>query len=221
MDAHFRPIEGFPGYRVSREGEVQSRWGRGYRKTLTDTWRPLKPIRRGPYITFNLSDGSRRPVGTPTASSWRRGAGSARGAHLLSQRRRCGEQPRGELALGLLPRRTTRTSSGTGPGDGLGGAVEAPRGGRPGDTQAEFRRASSSPTSPRRSGSAARISTRSSPGGRGSTWLTLEGRSRPHDGDVATVEEISLTRRRANPGFAFLVPPVRATAESRCQDEVN
>ena len=42
--------------------------------------------------------------------------------------------------------------------------------------------------------------------------LTLEGRSRPHAGDVATVEEISLTPRRANPGFAFLVPPVRSTA---------
>ena len=42
MDDHFRPIEGFPGYRVSRSGEVQSCWlRRGRFSLVTDTWTPL------------------------------------------------------------------------------------------------------------------------------------------------------------------------------------
>jgi HNH endonuclease len=45
MDEFFRPIDGFPGYRVSRAGEVQSGWGRGCRGRMTDSWSPLKPIR--------------------------------------------------------------------------------------------------------------------------------------------------------------------------------
>jgi len=60
MDDHFRTIEGFPGYRVSRDGEVRSCWSRGFRRTLTDTWQALKPIRRGRYLTVNLSDGGRK-----------------------------------------------------------------------------------------------------------------------------------------------------------------
>lgn len=46
MDEHFRQIEGYPGYRVSRDGEVQSRWNRhGRRGSMSDSWLPLKPIR--------------------------------------------------------------------------------------------------------------------------------------------------------------------------------
>jgi hypothetical protein len=60
MDDYFRPIEGYPGYRVSRGGEVQSRWSRTVYKTLTETWLPLKPVRSGRYLTVNLSDGVRK-----------------------------------------------------------------------------------------------------------------------------------------------------------------
>jgi hypothetical protein len=56
MDDHFRPIEGHPGYRVSRAGEVQSCWTRRGRFCLLgDDWRPLKPIRRRwGHLTVNL-----------------------------------------------------------------------------------------------------------------------------------------------------------------------
>jgi HNH endonuclease len=55
MDERFREIADFPGYRVSRDGEVQSRWGRGRRDWRKGTWRPLKPIRRdGGYYAVNL-----------------------------------------------------------------------------------------------------------------------------------------------------------------------
>ncbi len=60
MDDPFPIIEGYPGYRINRDGEVQSRWSRGVRKTLTETWLPLKPIPRGRYVTVNLSDGTRK-----------------------------------------------------------------------------------------------------------------------------------------------------------------
>src|SRR4051812_27102356 len=60
MDDHFRPIDGYPAYRVSRNGEVQSRWSRTVHKTLTDAWLTLKPVRRGRYLTVNLSDGTRK-----------------------------------------------------------------------------------------------------------------------------------------------------------------
>ena len=57
----FRPIEGFPGYRVSRVGEVQSCWSRGFRRTPTDTWRPLKPYRRRRgCLTVNLHRDGRK-----------------------------------------------------------------------------------------------------------------------------------------------------------------
>jgi hypothetical protein len=56
MDDYFRPIEGFPGYRVSRTGQVQSCWSRrGRFCLLTETWLPLKPIRRLQYLTVNLA----------------------------------------------------------------------------------------------------------------------------------------------------------------------
>jgi hypothetical protein len=41
MEDHHRPIEGFPGYRVGREGVVESRRVRGTGKDLTDSWRLL------------------------------------------------------------------------------------------------------------------------------------------------------------------------------------
>ena len=47
MDDSIRPIEGYPGYRVSVGGEVQSCWSRrGRRDRMTGTWLPLEPIRR-------------------------------------------------------------------------------------------------------------------------------------------------------------------------------
>src|SRR4051794_35697091 len=47
MDDSFRPIDGYPGYRVNKDGEVQSCWKRsGLRDRMTETWLPLKPIRR-------------------------------------------------------------------------------------------------------------------------------------------------------------------------------
>jgi hypothetical protein len=56
MDDSFRPIEGFPGYRVSEWGEVQSCWNRrGRRGGMTDAWLPLKPISlRWGYLAVNL-----------------------------------------------------------------------------------------------------------------------------------------------------------------------
>src|SRR5581483_3463332 len=61
MDEHFRPIDGFPGYRVSRDGEIQSRWLRaGRHSRLTDSWRPLTPIRRPGCCTVNLSAGGQK-----------------------------------------------------------------------------------------------------------------------------------------------------------------
>jgi hypothetical protein len=67
MDDHFRPIEGYPGYRVSRTGEVQSCWSRHARPSrMTGTWLPVRPIpRRWGHLTVNLSrDGKKtgRPV---------------------------------------------------------------------------------------------------------------------------------------------------------------
>jgi hypothetical protein len=47
MEDQFRPIEGYPGYRVSRDREVLSCWKRrGRRGTMTDAWLPLTPIRK-------------------------------------------------------------------------------------------------------------------------------------------------------------------------------
>jgi hypothetical protein len=44
MDIQYRPIEGFPGYRVRSDSVVESSWCRGRRPSRTsDTWRPLKP----------------------------------------------------------------------------------------------------------------------------------------------------------------------------------
>jgi hypothetical protein len=51
----YRPIKGYPGYRVSRDGDVQSCWGRGRHNKPRGTWRPLKSIvRGGGYLYVNL-----------------------------------------------------------------------------------------------------------------------------------------------------------------------
>jgi hypothetical protein len=61
MDAQFQPIEGFPYYRVSQDGEVESCCGRRCRNRQTCTWRPLKPIRRdGGYYSVNLHRGGKK-----------------------------------------------------------------------------------------------------------------------------------------------------------------
>ena len=56
----FRQIDGFPAYRISRDGEIQSCWSRGSPKRMTDDWHPLKPIRGDHYLIVNLSDGVRK-----------------------------------------------------------------------------------------------------------------------------------------------------------------
>jgi hypothetical protein len=56
MEGEFRPIDGYAGYRVSRDGGVESCWTRRGRYCIpTETWRPLKPILRGGYPTVNLA----------------------------------------------------------------------------------------------------------------------------------------------------------------------
>ncbi len=60
MDDFFRPIDGYPAYRVSRDGEVESCWSRTVHKRLTSTCLPLKPVHRGRYLTVNLSDGVKK-----------------------------------------------------------------------------------------------------------------------------------------------------------------
>ena len=58
MNDVFRPIDGFPGYRVSSSGEVQSCWvRRGRIATLSNCWRSLTPIERLGYKTINLTRG--------------------------------------------------------------------------------------------------------------------------------------------------------------------
>jgi hypothetical protein len=62
MDEHFRSIEGFPGYKVGRDGDVQTCWLRaGRHSRLTGTWRPLKPVaRRWGHLKVNLSRGGEK-----------------------------------------------------------------------------------------------------------------------------------------------------------------
>src|SRR3954454_19962452 len=62
MEDSFKMIDDFPGYRVSREGVVQSRWRRrGRRGVMSDDWLPLKPIgtRRG-HLAVNLHRDGRK-----------------------------------------------------------------------------------------------------------------------------------------------------------------
>jgi hypothetical protein len=60
MEDHIRPIDGYPAYRVSRDGEIQSCWSRTVHRTLTDVWLPLKPVHTRQYRTVNLCDGVRK-----------------------------------------------------------------------------------------------------------------------------------------------------------------
>jgi hypothetical protein len=61
MADEFRPVEGYPGYRVSRTGEVQSFWARKRRAVVpTESWHPLKPILRNGYLTVNLARGGKK-----------------------------------------------------------------------------------------------------------------------------------------------------------------
>jgi hypothetical protein len=60
MDEQFRQIEGYPAYRVSRDGEVQSCWSRGKLKRLSGDWHALKPVNRKRYLSVNLSNGVRK-----------------------------------------------------------------------------------------------------------------------------------------------------------------
>jgi hypothetical protein len=75
MDDHFRPIKGFPGYRVSKVGVVQSCWSRHARPArMTGTWLPLSPIRRRwGHLTVNLSRAGKktsRPVHRLVLEAW-------------------------------------------------------------------------------------------------------------------------------------------------------
>jgi hypothetical protein len=61
MDDHFRPVPNYPGYRINRLGEVQSRWLRaGRHSRLTDTWRALSPFPRDDYPSVNLTRGGKK-----------------------------------------------------------------------------------------------------------------------------------------------------------------
>ncbi len=62
MDNFYEYIEDFPGYRVSREGDVESRWNRrGRRGRMTKDWLPLKPIlSRWGHLAVNLHRDGRK-----------------------------------------------------------------------------------------------------------------------------------------------------------------
>lgn len=61
MEDDFRPIPSFPGYRVSKLGEVQSCWSRRGRLSLMpDAWHSLKQINRLGYLTVNLAEGGKK-----------------------------------------------------------------------------------------------------------------------------------------------------------------
>jgi HNH endonuclease len=62
MGDSFRPIDGFPGYRVNSHGDVQSCWNRyGCRGEMTDTWLPLKPVRsRWGHLSVNVHQGGKK-----------------------------------------------------------------------------------------------------------------------------------------------------------------
>ncbi|QDV35575.1 HNH endonuclease [Tautonia plasticadhaerens] len=62
MENHYSQIEGFPGYRVSRDGVVESCWNRqGRRGGMGDAWLPLKLIKnRCGYLGVNLHVGGQK-----------------------------------------------------------------------------------------------------------------------------------------------------------------
>ena len=60
MDEQFSPIEGYPGYRVSSSGEVQSCWvRRGTASHLGASWRAMKPYLSRGYAKVKLSKDGR------------------------------------------------------------------------------------------------------------------------------------------------------------------
>jgi hypothetical protein len=44
MNEYYQPIEGYPGYRVSKDGEVQSCWGRNCGNSMSTTWFALERV---------------------------------------------------------------------------------------------------------------------------------------------------------------------------------
>lgn len=67
MEDEFTPVVGFPGYRITRDGRVESCWSRHARPArMTGTWLPLRPARRHRgHLTVNLSrdgDKTNRPI---------------------------------------------------------------------------------------------------------------------------------------------------------------
>ncbi len=61
MKDEFRPVGGYPGYRVSKDGRVESCWARRGRLCIpTEAWHPLKPILRDGYPTVNLAKGGKK-----------------------------------------------------------------------------------------------------------------------------------------------------------------
>ena len=62
MEIQYRPIEGFPGYRIRSDGVVESCWRRGGRNSsLTESWRPLRPTpqHRG-HLAVSLARGGEK-----------------------------------------------------------------------------------------------------------------------------------------------------------------
>lgn len=56
MDDNFRAIDGYPGYRISKDGEIQSCWSRHRRPAImTDTWLTLRRVFCLGYPTANLA----------------------------------------------------------------------------------------------------------------------------------------------------------------------
>lgn len=75
MDDTFRPIVGYPGYRVNRRGMIESCWSRHARPSrMTETWQSLSPVRRRwGHQTVNLSRGGKkisRPVHRLDLEAW-------------------------------------------------------------------------------------------------------------------------------------------------------
>jgi hypothetical protein len=56
MDEQYRGIEGYPAYRVTSGGQVQSCWGgHGRNRFLSDRWSTLKPYKTRGYARVKLS----------------------------------------------------------------------------------------------------------------------------------------------------------------------
>lgn len=63
MNNYFRPIKGYPAYRIGATGEVQSSWRRkGVVCSIGDTWKPLKQINRHGYHHVALAGGGTKKI---------------------------------------------------------------------------------------------------------------------------------------------------------------